>query len=60
LGASSGCFARALSQRSSAPPAWPRGLFQHQRAAVVVYQRGSHVINVFSWDGYQGDKLKME
>ena len=25
--------------------------FDHQRAAVVVYQRGSHVINVFSWDG---------
>ena len=23
--------------------------FEHQRAAVVVYQRGSHVINVFSW-----------
>jgi anti-sigma factor RsiW len=26
----------------------------HQRAAVVVYRRGSHVINVFSWDGNQG------
>ena len=24
--------------------------FDHQRAAVVVYQRRSHVINVFSWD----------
>jgi anti-sigma factor RsiW len=23
--------------------------FEHQRAAVVVYQHGSHVINVFSW-----------
>jgi anti-sigma factor RsiW len=23
--------------------------FDHQRAAVVVYQHGSHVINVFSW-----------
>src|SRR5271155_199314 len=28
--------------------------FDHQRAAVVVYQRGSHVINVFSWDSNQG------
>ncbi len=28
--------------------------FDHQRAAVVVYQRGSHVINVFSWDGNKG------
>jgi anti-sigma factor RsiW len=28
--------------------------FDHQRAAVVVYQRGSHVINVFSWDGNNG------
>jgi anti-sigma factor RsiW len=28
--------------------------FDHQRAAVVVYQRGSHVINVFSWDRNQG------
>lgn len=27
--------------------------FEHQRAAVVVYQRGSHVINVFSWDRNQ-------
>jgi len=25
--------------------------FDHQRAAVVVYQHGSHVINVFSWAG---------
>jgi anti-sigma factor RsiW len=24
--------------------------FEHQRVAVVVYQRGSHFINVFSWD----------
>jgi anti-sigma factor RsiW len=23
--------------------------FDHQRAAVIVYQHGSHVINVFSW-----------
>ena len=23
--------------------------FDHQRVAVVVYQHGSHVINVFSW-----------
>jgi anti-sigma factor RsiW len=23
----------------------------HQRAAVVVYQHGAHVINVFSWSG---------
>ena len=23
--------------------------FEHQRAAVVVYQQGAHVINVFSW-----------
>jgi anti-sigma factor RsiW len=28
--------------------------FDHQRAAVVVYQHGSHVINVFSWDGNKG------
>jgi anti-sigma factor RsiW len=28
--------------------------FDYQRAAVVVYQRGSHVINVFSWDGNKG------
>jgi anti-sigma factor RsiW len=25
--------------------------FAHQRAAVVVYQHGAHVINVFSWEG---------
>jgi anti-sigma factor (TIGR02949 family) len=25
--------------------------FEHQRAAAVVYQHGSHVINVFSWTG---------
>jgi len=25
--------------------------FEHQRAAVVVYQHGAHVINVFSWAG---------
>jgi anti-sigma factor RsiW len=24
---------------------------EHQRSAVVVYQHGAHVINVFSWDG---------
>jgi anti-sigma factor RsiW len=24
--------------------------FDHQRAAVVVYQRGLHIINIFSWD----------
>src|SRR6266446_8690415 len=29
---------------------------QHQRAAVVVYQHGAHVINVFSWGG-QGRAL---
>ena len=28
--------------------------FDHQRAAVVVYQHGAHVINVFSWDTGQG------
>jgi anti-sigma factor RsiW len=28
--------------------------FDHQRAAVVVYQHGSHVINVFSWAADQG------
>jgi anti-sigma factor RsiW len=28
--------------------------FDHQRVAVVVYQRGSHIINVFSWDRNQG------
>jgi anti-sigma factor RsiW len=27
--------------------------FDHQRAAVVVYQHGSHVINVFSWSADQ-------
>jgi anti-sigma factor RsiW len=27
--------------------------FEHQRAAVVVYQHGAHVINVFSWAGDQ-------
>jgi anti-sigma factor RsiW len=27
--------------------------FDHQRAAAVVYQRGSHVINVFSWASTQ-------
>jgi anti-sigma factor RsiW len=27
--------------------------FDHQRVAVVVYQRGSHIINVFSWDRNQ-------
>jgi len=25
--------------------------FDHHRVAVVVYRRGSHIINVFSWDG---------
>jgi anti-sigma factor RsiW len=28
--------------------------FHHQRVAVVVYQHGSHVINVFSWDRNRG------
>jgi anti-sigma factor RsiW len=28
--------------------------FDHQRAAVVVYQHGSHVINVFSWAADRG------
>jgi anti-sigma factor RsiW len=28
--------------------------FDHQRAAVVVYQHGSHVINVFSWASERG------
>jgi anti-sigma factor RsiW len=27
--------------------------FDHQRSAVVVYQHGPHVINVFSWAGAQ-------
>jgi anti-sigma factor RsiW len=27
--------------------------FEHQRAAVVVYQHGAHVVNVFSWAGDQ-------
>jgi anti-sigma factor RsiW len=27
---------------------------EHQRAAVVVYQHGAHVINVFSWSGGGG------
>jgi anti-sigma factor RsiW len=27
--------------------------FEHQRAAVVVYRHGAHVINVFSWAGDQ-------
>jgi anti-sigma factor RsiW len=30
----------------------------HQRAAVVVYQHGAHVINVFSWAGKHGGALK--
>jgi anti-sigma factor RsiW len=28
--------------------------FDHQRAAVVVYQHGSHIINVFSWTAGHG------
>jgi anti-sigma factor RsiW len=32
--------------------------FDHQRAAVVVYQHGSHVINVFSWAADQHGLLK--
>lgn len=36
--------------------------FDHQRAAVVVYQHGSHVINVFSWaadqHGVPGDTTR--
>jgi anti-sigma factor RsiW len=32
--------------------------FGHQRAAVVVYQHGSHVINVFSWATDQRDLPK--
>jgi anti-sigma factor RsiW len=28
--------------------------FDHQRAAVVVYQHGAHVINVFAWAATQG------
>jgi anti-sigma factor RsiW len=28
--------------------------FDHQRAAVVVYRHGSHIINVFSWAADQG------
>src|SRR5882724_1244094 len=27
---------------------------EHQRSAVVVYQHGAHVINVFSWAGHEG------
>jgi anti-sigma factor RsiW len=32
--------------------------FDHQRAAVVVYQHGSHVINVFSWAADQRESPK--
>jgi anti-sigma factor RsiW len=32
--------------------------FDHQRAAVVVYQHGSHVINVFSWGTTAGSVPK--
>jgi anti-sigma factor RsiW len=32
--------------------------FAHQRAAVVVYQHGSHVINVFSWAATTGSVPK--
>jgi anti-sigma factor (TIGR02949 family) len=32
--------------------------FDHQRAAVVVYQHGSHVINVFSWAAKGGGVQK--
>jgi anti-sigma factor RsiW len=32
--------------------------FNRQRAAVVVYQHGSHVINVFSWAAGQGTTAK--
>jgi anti-sigma factor RsiW len=32
--------------------------FDHQRAAVVVYQHGSHVINVFSWAATTGSVPK--
>ena len=32
--------------------------FDHQRAAVVVYQHGTHVINVFSWAAERGNLPK--
>ena len=31
---------------------------EHQRAAVVVYQHGAHVINVFSWAGDRADPCR--
>jgi anti-sigma factor RsiW len=31
---------------------------EHQRAAVVVYQHGAHVINVFSWEQKRGGVSK--